>query len=188
MKTVLSTLVLVLALIGFQPHATAAGSGQVELDSLAATLADKPKVNIRFGPAMMSGFAETLRESNPELADVLASVTGLRLMVFENVDSQAAEPQIADIIADLNGEGWAPAIQVQDDETLIDLYMIESGEFVKGLTLLLRDGTDTVVFANIHGDLDPVVIGKLIGSGQAMQGMDFDELMGQIQSGENGDQ
>jgi hypothetical protein len=57
----------------------------------------------------------------------------------------------------------------------------ESGLQVKGLVLLVRDGKDTVVLANIHGDLDAVSIGKLIGSGKMMGGFDLGGLMDQFQ-------
>lgn len=185
MKIRLSALLLILAAVSLP--ATAAQPGEVDLTPVTSALTTKPTVNIRFGPAMMSGFAETMRESNPEMAGILASVTGLRLMVFEDADSTAAEPEVSGLIERLNDDGWSPAIQVRDDGTQVDLYLMESSEFVNGLTLLLRDGSD-VVFANIHGDLDPVMIGKLIGSGQAMSGFDLDGLMEQIQqSGNDGD-
>lgn len=184
MKTRLSALLLILA--AFSLAATAAQPGEVDLAPVASALTTKPTVNIRFGPAMMAGFAETMRESNPEMARILGSVTGLRLMVFEDADSTTAEPEVSGLIERLNDEGWSPAIQVRDDGTRVDLYLMESSEFVNGLTLLLRDGSD-VVFANIHGDLDPVMIGKLIGSGQAMSGFDLDGLMEQIQQGDEQD-
>lgn len=181
MKTTLSALMLSLFLVLAGAPAAAADTGRIDLAPLASEMAAKPKVNINFGPAMMAGFAETMRESNPEMAGVLASVSGLRLMVYEGVDSTAAEPQVASLIDRLGSDGWSPAIMVQDDETSIDLYLKESDEFVTGLLLLLRDGDDAAVFANIHGEMDPVVIGKLIGSGQAMNGLDLDGLMNQIQ-------
>lgn len=185
MKTNLSALLLILAVVTLP--VTAAEPGEVDLTAVTSTLTTKPTVNIRFGPAMMAGFAETMRESNPEMAKILGSVTGLRLMVFEDADSTAAEPEVSGLIERLNDEGWSPAIQVRDDGTRIDLYLIESSEFVNGLTFMLRDGSDAV-FANIHGDLDPVMIGKLVGSGQAMSGLDLDGLMKQIQkSGNDGD-
>lgn len=178
MKTNLSALLLILAVVTLP--VTAAEPGEIDLTPVTSALTTKPTVNIRFGPAMMAGFAETMRESNPEMAKILGSVTGLRLMVFEDADSTAAEPEVSGLIEQLNDNGWTPAIEIQDNGTRIDLFLIESGEFVNGLTFLLRDGSDAV-FANIHGDLDPVMIGKLIGSGQAMGNLDLDGLMEQFQ-------
>ncbi len=189
MKIKFSTLLFCLALSLTVANAPALASqpGQVDLAPLATAMDATPRVNLAFGPAMMGGFAETLRQNNPELADVLKSVKGLRVMVYEGVDSSAADSPISDILQRLGADGWAPALTVRDDSTEVDLLLIESDQYVKGLTLLVRDGSNTAVFANIHGDLDPVVIGQLIGSGKGMKGFDLGELMGQIQGQGNED-
>lgn len=191
MKITLSTLLfclsLSLTLASTSAPAQASDAGQVDLAPLAATLNATPKVNLAFGPAMMAGFAETLRQNNPEMADVIKSVRGLRVMVYEGVDSSAADGRVNEILERLGAEGWAPALTVRDDSTEVDLLLIESGQYVKGLTLLVRDGTSTAVFANIHGDLDPVVIGQLIGRGKAMGDFSLEGLMGQIQDNGNDD-
>jgi hypothetical protein len=175
-------LLLSLVLASISPPGHAADSGRVDLAPLASSIGASPKVNINFGPAMMAGFAETLRQSNSDVAGVLAGVSGLRLMVFEDVDTRLAESQVLDIIDQLGLSGWTPAITVEDDETRINILLLESGEFVSGLVLLLRDGDDTAIFANIHGALDPVMIGKLIGSGQAMSDLNLEDLLGQFQN------
>jgi hypothetical protein len=179
MKTHFSVLILSLSILISVP-VMAANSGRVDLAPIAATLGDAPKVNINFGPAMISGFAETMRKSSPELAEMLTTVSGLRLMVFENIDTSAAESRIAAIIDELDAGGWTAALTVRDDDTLIDIYLKESMDFVDGLVLLLRDGPGTAVIANIHGRLDPVSIGKLIG-GQSMDGYNLGSLMNQFQ-------
>lgn len=180
MKITLPALLVSLGLTVFGIAAHAADSGRVDLNELAASMAATPKVNINFGPAMMAGFAETLRQANPELAGVLTGVTGLRVMVFEGVDSRGAEPRVRGIINDLGARGWTQAVTVEDDDTRVNLMLLEAGTSVNGLVLLLRDGADTAVFANVHGTLDPVLIGRLIASGQGMQGFDLKGLMGQF--------
>ncbi len=182
MKTIFTALLLCLFLPFSAVMAQTDDSGRVDLAPLAGSLGVTPKVNINFGPAMMAGFAETLRQANPEMAGVLGGVTGLRVMVFEGVDTRGAEPQVLGIIDQLAARGWTPAVTVEDDDTRINLLLLESDTAVNGLVLLLRDGADTAVFANIHGTLDPIMIGRMIGSGQAMQGLDLEALMGQFQN------
>ncbi len=166
--------------------AVASEPGHVDLAPLAAAMDATPRVNLAFGPAMLGGFAETLRQKNPELATVLQSVKGLRVMVYEGVDSSAADSRIDSIIERLGADGWAPALTVRDGSTEVDLLLIESGQYVRGLTLLVRDGASTAVFVNIHGELDPVFIGQVIGRGKAMADFSLDGLMGQIQDQGNG--
>ena len=182
MKTILPAVLLSLFLPFSAVTAQTNDSGRVDLNELAGSLGATPKVNINFGPAMMAGFAETLRQANPELAGALGGVTGLRLMVFEGVDTRGAEPQVLGIIDQLGGSGWTPAVTVEDGDTRINILLLESDTTIGGLVLLLRDGADTAVFANIHGTLDPVLIGRMIGSGQGMQGLDLEALMGQFQN------
>ncbi len=182
MITRFPTLLLSLVLAVLSGTAAASDSGRVDLNPIAATLGTNPKVNINFGTAIMAGFAETLGESSPEVAALLRGITGLRLMVFEGIDSSGAEPQVLGIIQRLESGGWTPAITVEDESSRINILLLESGEFVHGLVLLLRDGSDTAVFANIHGQLDPVTIGRLIANGQAMKDLNFEQLMNQIQN------
>ena len=181
--TSLSTLVILcLSLITFAVPALSAADGRVDLAPLASNMEAKPKVNVHFGSAMMLGFAEAMRQSNPDVAGILEGVTGMRVMVFEDADTREVEPQVLDIIEHLTNSGWTPAVTVEDDETRINLLLLESGALVNGLVLLLRDGTSTAVFANIHGNLDPVIIGQLIGSGQGMNDLDLGGLMEQFQN------
>lgn len=160
--------------------------GRVDLSTLAEAFGAAPKVNINFGSAMMAGFAETVRGQNPQAAEVLAGVTGLRVMVFEDVDSAQAKGRVTEVTARMAGEGWTPALEVRDDDANVDMFLIESGQFVKGLTVLIL-ADDTAVFANIHGNLDPVVVGRLIAQGNALGGLDLDGLMGQLQGDATGD-
>ena len=78
-------------------------------------------------------------------------------------------------------------MEVRDGETRVDLFLNESEKFVDGLVLMVMDGDDTAVFANVYGKLDPVVIGKLIGRGGALGGMNFEDLAGRFRSMSGGE-
>jgi len=182
MTTAIRTLVFSMLLLGSAAFAQSGDIGQVDLGPIASAIDATPKVNLNFGPAMMKGFAESFRGSNAELADVIGSVSGLRLMVFEEVGVAQARGRVAETASELGTAGWTPAMEVRDGETRVDLFLNESENFVEGLVLMVIDGDETAVFANVYGDLDPVVIGKLIGSGNAFDGMNLEDLAGQIQS------
>lgn len=183
MKTAIRTVLISTVLLGSAAFAQSDDIGQVDLDPIAGAIGITPKVNLNFGPAMMRGFAESFRGNNAELAGIIDSVAGLRLMVFEDAGiNPAMRGRIEETASELSVAGWTPAMEVRDGETRVDLFLNESEEFVEGLVLMVLDGDDTAVFANIYGDLDPVVIGKLIGSGNALDGMELDDLAGQLQS------
>lgn len=184
---VYSSLLCSSLLLGSTAFAQSSDIGQVDLKPIADAIGSTPKVNLNFGSAMMKGFAESFRGSNAELAGIIDSISGLRLMVFEDIDTSGARGQVEQTVGALSKAGWTPAMEVRDGDSHVDLFLNESENFVEGLVLMVLDGDDTAVFANIYGDIDPVVIGKLIGSGNALDGLDFDDLASQFQSMSNGD-
>jgi len=175
-KTTLKTTLLTAFLVaGCLASAAQAQEGRFNINGLGGEL--EPKVNINFGPAMMAGFAESLSGANPDMSTVLGGIQGLRLVVFEDLDASAAlDNEIEVAIDQLIGEGWNQALQVREDSESVDLFMIESGQFVTGMVLMIRESSETVVLANIHGEMDPVLVGRMISSGNLFDGFDFDSV------------
>lgn len=176
MKNALRSVLFSTLLLASTAFAQSGDIGRVDLNPIADAIGATPKVNLNFGPAMMKGFAESFRGSNAELAGIIDSISGLRLMVFENLDVSGARAQVDAITGDLNTAGWTPAMEVRDGDSHVDLFLNESENFVEGLVLMVLDGNETAVFANIYGDIDPVVIGKLIGSGDGLSGLKLGNL------------
>ncbi|MEX2499566.1 MAG: DUF4252 domain-containing protein [Wenzhouxiangellaceae bacterium] len=182
MKNAIRTIVFSAILCSSTVFAQSGSIGQVDLKPITDAIGSNPKVNLNFGPAMMKGFAESVRGSNAEVAGILDSISGLRLVVFEDVDTSAARGRVSETAGQLSDAGWTPAMEVRDDGTNVDMYLNESDEFVEGLVLMVTEAGGTAVFINIYGNIDPVVIGKLIGSGNALSGFDFNDLASQFQS------
>jgi len=176
------TLVLVVTLSAAPAWSQETDAGRVDLGPVADAIGQTPKVNINFGPAMMAGFAETLAGSSQELGEVIRSIAGLRLMVFEDIGDADVSGPVDETAEALRQAGWTAAIEVRDDDARVDLYLNESQQFVEGLVLMVTEQGGDAVLANIFGDLDPVVIGKLVGSGEALRNLDFDALTEQFES------
>jgi len=187
MRNAFCSLVLSTALLASTAFAQSNDMGQVDLKPIGDAIGVTPKVNLNFGPAMMRGFAETFRGSNAEMAGIIDSISGLRLMVFEDTDISGALAIVEQTANDLGNAGWTPAMEVRDGESHVDLFLNESENFVEGLVLMVLEDDDTAVFVNIYGDIDPAVIGKLIGSGDALNGLNLEDLAGQFQSMSSGD-
>ena len=151
-------------------------AGRFDLSPVQADLGTTPKVNLNFGPAMMAGFAETVRESKPELAEIIESIRGLRLMVFEDQDPTRVRDRMVQWTDRMGVEGWTPAMEVRDGDAHVDLFLIESDRFVEGMVLLVSESGGTVVAANLFGNLDPALVGRLISQGGVLDGLDFDSL------------
>lgn len=179
-----------LAVLLWLPLATSAwaqNAGQVDLEPVKDLFGTTPKVNINFGSAMMRGFAEGFRETNADIADLVGSVSGIRIMVFEDVDGGQARTWVSDTTFALTGDGWTPAVEVRDGDDHVDIYMKESADFVDGIVLMVTEaGNGDAVFINIFGALDPVFIGKTLGGGIDFNDFDLEDLMEMHQDGSEG--
>lgn len=136
--------------------------GYVDFGSLSTQLGATPQVNLNFGGAMLALFAEGVRESDSNLADLLGGLSGLRVTVFENVDAATARPFAADLADRLTAGGWEPAMNVRDSDTYVDLLLRTSDNKVRGLALMVTEESGTAVFINVVGQLDPAAVGRLI--------------------------
>ena len=90
MNNAFRTLLFSTVLLSSTAFAQSSDIGQVDLKPIGEAIGVTPKLNLNFGPAMMKGFAESFRGSNAELAGIIDSISGLRLMVFEDVDTSGA--------------------------------------------------------------------------------------------------
>lgn len=174
-------------LLAGQGWAQESAIGRIDFGPMADAFGQPPTVNLNFGPAMMAGFAETLGANSPELADVIRSISGLRLMVFEGVGDADIESRMVETAASLREAGWTAAVEVREDDAHVDLYLNESQQYVQGLVLMVTEQGGEAVFANVFGDLDPVMIGKLIGSGEALKNLDLESLTEQFGAGSDDD-
>ena len=145
--------------------------GKVDLRPFEQAIDQSAEVNLNFGNAMMRGFAEGMRQSNPRLADLLDSVTGVRVMVYDDVDAESIRPLYTETLLDLANAGWTAALEVRGDDEQVDIYLLESADLVDGVMIMVNGDDGSAVFINIYGMLDPVFIGQTIS-----QGMDFDDF------------
>jgi len=184
LKTTLITSIFLLAGLIASPQLPAQqmAPGQVDLAPITVAIGQTPKVNLNFGSTMVRAFAEGIRPSNAEAAKVLDTIAGVRVMVYEDIDGTRIRDRVSVTVDELGLAGWSPAMEVRDEDAHVDLYLNESGDFIDGLVLMVTESDGAAVFINVFGRLDPVVIGKLVGRGLDLGNLDFDELMGEIQS------
>ncbi|MFN2335184.1 MAG: DUF4252 domain-containing protein [Wenzhouxiangellaceae bacterium] len=160
--------------------------GQIDLAPIAVAINQKPKVNLNFGSVMVRAFAEGVRPSNAQIARLLDTVAGVRVMVYENIDGALVRDRVAETVEGLGLAGWAPAMEVRDQDAHVDLYLNESGDAIDGLVLMVTESNGAAVFINVFGRLDPVVIGKLVGNGLDLGNLNLDGLMGRLKDSTTG--
>ncbi|MEM1080176.1 MAG: DUF4252 domain-containing protein [Pseudomonadota bacterium] len=151
-------------------------AGQVDLVPVQDAIGATPEVNLNFGNAILQGFAEGFRGSNDTLADLLGSVAGLRVMVYEEVDNQSLLPLYNETLSQLAFDGWTPALEIRDNTDQVDVYIKETADIVEGLMIMVNEQDGGAVFVNIFGAMDPVFIGQAISGGLDFSDLDLDQL------------
>lgn len=152
-------------------------TGQVDLTPMQQAIGHTAEVNLNFGNVMIRGFAEGIRASNERLADLLDSVAGVRVMVYEDVDAESLRPLYTETLLDLTNAGWTAALEVRGDDEQVDVYIKESADIVDGIMIMVNGEDGSAVFVNVYGMLDPVFIGQVIGKGLELDDLDLDVLL-----------
>ncbi|MDX1625078.1 MAG: DUF4252 domain-containing protein [Wenzhouxiangellaceae bacterium] len=145
--------------------------GRVDMAPVSEAAGSLPKVNLNFQSAMVRAFAESMRGTNEALADLLDSIQGVRVMVYEDVDGAAFRGVADELNAELASRGWTQAMEVRDGSTHVDLLLVEGQDFIDGLVAMITEEQGDAVFVNVYGTLDPVLIGNLV-----REGIDFADL------------
>ena len=62
----------------------------------------------------------------------------------------------------MEGAGWSRILRVVDEGELVFMFARENAGRIAGLTVLINDENEEIVLVNLVGDIDPVVLGKVI--------------------------
>ncbi|MEM6901469.1 MAG: DUF4252 domain-containing protein [Pseudomonadota bacterium] len=174
MSCIRMTVLAVVVLIGGASKSSAALAQPAEFGLDAITPGLEPTVNINFGSAMMAGFSASVATSNKDMSTLLDSITRLRLMVFEEFTASADFTKRLNVAIDqLTSTGWSQALRVREDGELVDLFVIEDGEIFTAMALVVQEQGEALVLANVRGQIDPALVGKLISEGSFLDGFDF---------------
>lgn len=165
-------------LVIFLAGVSAAQTGFYPIEEMGIFAEGDIEVDIDLQSVMLQVAAAALQEENADLAKMVAGLDRVRFQVGSpsGADFSAIEGAFANAIADLKASGWNTILVVQEDEERVHLFGLESGGVISGLTILVSDGAEEVVVANLVGAIDPVALGKLIANLDEMP--DFDMFMG----------
>lgn len=85
----------------------------------------EPTVQIDLNPMMLGWVTQAAKQSDPEAAKAIASLKGVRVLVYENIDSsvKAVSQFLADASRKLEGEGWQRTVYVHDGSDNVRIYM-----------------------------------------------------------------
>ena len=187
MRKTVGMIVTVLVMVGMTASAQVDSShpGYYGIEEMGVLAKSDLEVDIDLQGAMLKVAAGALQEEEGgDDADLAQLVAGL-----ERVRVQVGSPQGADAttiaysfetaIANLESSGWNRILRVMDEGEQVHIFAREGNGNIVGLTVLVNDGDEEIVLVNIVGDIDPVVLGKMIAKADQLPNlerfMDADE-------------
>jgi hypothetical protein len=183
MKTKLVWVLLVMLTAAGVATAQVDGShpGYYPIEEMGLLARGDLEVDVDLTGAMLQVAAGAMQGGNGGDADLARFVAGL-----ERVRVQVGEPRGADssniahtfdqAVEKMESAGWTRILRVADDGETVYLFAREMAGSIVGLTALANDQDEDIVLVNIVGDIDPVLLGKLLSNVDRLS--DLEKMMG----------
>lgn len=125
-------------------------------------LAEEPKVQIDLNAAMLGFVREAARVAEPEAAEAMDGVEGVRVRVYDILDDAGPVLDFIDEVSErLESEGWQRMVYIQEEGTRVRIYVTFNESRIAGMTVMAaEEGGDEAVFINLLGEIDPAKIGQ----------------------------
>ena len=143
--------------------------GYYPIEEMGVLASGDLEVDVDLTGSMLQVAAGAMQGQHGGDVDLAEFVAGL-----ERVRVQVGEPQGADpstiahsfdrAITTMESSGWSRILKVVDGGEQVYLFAREGQGRIVGLTALVNDEDDEIVLVNIMGDIDPVLLGKLLAS------------------------
>lgn len=135
--------------------------GYADLDSLGVRDTDRV-MSLSIGPALLN-FAAAHVEDDPETRQLLKSLDGIRIRIYEIDGSAARVASRIDVMSErLQEDGWEPVMLIRkENETAHMLLRMAEGR-IAGMTVLVCDGDSEAVIVNLMGRIEPQQFGDVM--------------------------
>jgi hypothetical protein len=142
---------------------TSLGAGQadpgfVDFGKLPAAVSGGPFVEVNIGAGLLAMAARLGEKHEPQLAEVLRGLHGIRVHVIGLDDGNRAEVQkrVQTLRAELASQGWDRVVTVQEKNVDVGVQIKTRGaDAVQGLVVTVLEGNSKAVLVNILGDMKP---------------------------------
>lgn len=143
-----------LLLTGCGLTAPSHSDGFADLGSLGIRDTDRV-MNLSIGPTLLR-FAARHIEDEPEIRDLLRSLDGVRIRIYEiDRNPSRVASRIGEISAHLQADGWEPVMLVRGKGEQTHMLVRLSGSRIRGMTVLTSDGQSEAVVVNLMGEIQP---------------------------------
>ena len=147
-----ATLLLSVAACGIT--APRSNEGYADLDSLGMMDTDRV-INLSLGPTVLH-FAARYIDDDPEVRDLLRSLDGVRVRIYEiDGDASKVAGRMQNMSTRLQDDGWEPVMLVSQEDEQVHMLMRMADGQIRGMTVLVMDGSEEAVIVNLMGEIDP---------------------------------
>lgn len=114
---------------------------------------DRPAVQVDLSPMLLGIASQTVRAENPAAADLLASVDGVRVQVYTELEDVSDVVAFVDEVSGrLEQDDWQRVVSV-DNDGKIRIYVRGTDTVVTGITAMIVNDEDAI-FVNLTGMLN----------------------------------
>lgn len=136
--------------------------GFADLDSLGMLDTDRV-ISLSIGPTLLRFAASHMDEDEGEVRDLLRSLDGVRIRVYEvNGDSQRVAGRIDNMSRRLQSDGWEPVMLVRKEDEQAHMLLRMADNRICGMTVLVLDGESEAVVINLMGEISPEHFGDVM--------------------------
>lgn len=154
--------------------------GFADLDSPGLFDTDRV-ISLSIGPTLLR-FAAKYVDDEPEVQDLLRSLDGVRVRIYEvDGDAQKVATRMQRMSDRLQQDGWEPVMLIQQDDEQAHMLLRMDGDRIRGMTVLVLDGQDEAVIVNLMGEIRPEQFSDVMVALEVNAG-DVDEV--EVEAGE----
>lgn len=176
MKTTRLTTVLGLVFLLAAGSALAAEPGYVDLEWIEIPEDADEIQDIDLGPILMSMASDAEESGDDALAQALTMIKGVRMKSFslDTESDKIAADAVEKIQAQMNSGDWKRFVYMKDGDETIAVHTLYQEKDLVGLMVVVYEPGDSVVFANIMGDLD---LGTMMRLAKRIDGDNLEEIL-----------
>jgi hypothetical protein len=140
--------------------------GYFPLEELALFAEGGVAVDVDIQGPMIQMMAAAAEEQEPQFGELASQLQRIRVRVgtLRGDDQSGVASEFDRAIGQLEAAGWQPMVRVDEGDELVRVFVRQSDERIYGLAVIVNDGYEEGVLVNIVGDMDPELVGKMIGS------------------------
>lgn len=139
-------------------------SGYVDFSGFDERFGTEASLEVDIRGQMLQLVAESSREEDPELAELLDRLDVIQVRGFPMLRSQfrRMESHSRDIAEVLEDEGWHTVVKLRDFGQYVDVYAKENETFIEGLMMMVVDTElGETVLINIVGSMRADELGRI---------------------------